>query len=92
MFNKLPLCPSCKGSTFSIGEPTAGVSGANFKMPFVICSTCNAAIAVMSYYDPGVASKKTQDSVDALTSIVKDIRQRVAGIENEVATISRKVK
>ena len=79
-----PKCGFCGGTSFKLGEPLFDVQGAHFKMPFVVCSRCNAAIAVLSQFDPGVTAKAAEDKIDKLA-------QRVSHLESAISTVNGNV-
>lgn len=76
-----PKCGFCGGTSFRLATPISDVQGAKFKMPFVICTGCSAAIAVLSQFDPGVTAKAAEDKIDKLD-------KRLSNLEGSVHSLS----
>jgi len=67
-----PQCPHCKNNFFELKEND--VANANYKLFFVQCNQCGAPFAALEYYDSG--------------ALLKEQEQRLAQIENQIATIT----
>lgn len=92
MLTLSPKCPVCNNTSFKLAEPFGGIAGATFKMPFVTCSACNAAIAVLSQEDPGVAAKKALEEVRALSAKVDRLGQGLSQISSQVGNVANDVR
>ncbi|KQN68085.1 hypothetical protein ASE99_01605 [Serratia sp. Leaf51] len=51
----ITTCPKCPNTSFEIKETS--IKGANFRMYFIQCSACGAAIGVQPFYDTNALLK-----------------------------------
>jgi hypothetical protein len=65
---------------FRLNQPMLDVQGARYKMPFVCCAQCGAAVAVLSQFDSGIAAKAARDGVERL-------ERKMACIESDINQI-----
>ncbi|GFE57697.1 hypothetical protein AOG1_15770 [Geobacter sp. AOG1] len=72
-------CAKCGGGMFKVVEKEP--HGSNFKVNFVQCSSCNAPIGVLDYYNLGTLMKKQEKSID-------DIESRLSNIEHTLRQIA----
>ena len=82
-----PKCGFCGGTSFRLTEPFLDVQGARFKMPFVVCSQCNAAIAVLSQFDPGVTAKAAEDKIDKLADRISHVESAISTVNGNVGQV-----
>lgn len=82
-----PKCGFCNGTSFKLSQPAFDVQGAEFKMPFVVCSNCNAAVAVLSQFDPGVTAKAAEGKIDALANRVSDLESAISTVNANVGQV-----
>ena len=85
-----PKCPSCSNTTFALAHPIGGVSGAVYKMPFVVCAKCQCAIAVLSQTDPGIAAQSALNEIVAIRKQVDQLEGVLGHISTQLASIVRK--
>ncbi len=87
-----PKCGFCQGTSFKLVAPTMGIQGATFKMQFVVCAKCNAAITVLSYYDPGVVAKHTEDKVDVALSQLSSLNSELHAINANIGAVMSAIR
>ena len=77
MFN-VSSCVKCGNGMFKVVEKE--LTGANFKLNFVQCSSCNTPVGVLDYYNIG-SLLKTQEKA------LKDLDSRISTIEHNLNQI-----
>ena len=86
-----PKCAACGHTSFKLDKPALGVQGAKFEMPFVVCSSCGAAVAVLSQIDPGITSKQVLDTVDHLQMQIQTLAGTVSDMKRQVTAIAQRL-
>lgn len=85
MFTLPPQCPKCGHTSFELAEPPfGGIKGVKYKMHFVACSSCHAAITVLSQYDAGVAAHEANVGVATLKKQVSSLEAQVGHLTSLV--------
>ena len=67
-----------------LSRPFGDVIGARYKMPFVVCASCGAAIAVLSHDDPGATAKLVLQEVKALGKQIEGLETKLRSIKSSV--------
>lgn len=64
----MPTCPKCPSTYFRLTE--ANISGSQFRMMMVECSSCGAAIGVVDYYNVGQLLKEQNKALKTIAQAV----------------------
>lgn len=83
MFNP-SSCAKCGGGNFKVVEKEP--QGSNFKLNFVQCSSCNAPIGVLDFFNLGSLMKDQEKSIknlDNRLSNIEHVLQQIAHFLNQ---------
>jgi hypothetical protein len=86
MFN-ISTCAKCGGSSFKVvlQEP----SGSNYKLNFVQCSSCNAPVGVLEYYNTSSQLEKQKKQIENLGSQLSNIEHTLRQVTQAIQALHR---
>lgn len=73
-------CAKCGGGMFKV--VTQEPAGSNYKLNFIQCSSCNAPIGVVDYYNTGAQLEEQKALINKLGS-------RLANLEHNIYQIAQ---
>jgi predicted nucleic-acid-binding Zn-ribbon protein len=83
------VCPRCENNAFELEEVIP--LGSNYKMFFVQCTSCKAAISATEYYDAGVLVHEQEKRFDSIDKTLLSLEQRIADLSSVVQLLARKI-
>ena len=72
-------CPHCGNTTFQLTHHT-DIQGDTHSHHMVVCTRCQAPMAVMSKIDPGVESRRIKAELDQLQSAIQMLTVKVGKV------------
>lgn len=80
----ISTCAKCGGGFFKL--VTQEPSGSRYKINFIQCSSCNAPIGTMDYFNTGAQLEQQKKSIDELESRMRRLEH---GIDNVLRLLQR---
>ena len=88
----LSRCPNAQcGSVGAFQLFEANIASAAYKQYFVQCSRCGTVVAVVPFYDPGVAAHENSELLGKLQQNIATLQDSVVHVSAQVADIQRRL-
>jgi hypothetical protein len=71
-------CAKCGSGSFKL--VTQEPSGSRYKINFIQCSSCNAPVGVMDYFNTGTQLEEQKKAVDSLSQRIGRVEQLIGQV------------